>query len=85
MNNNYGEQLTFTLQKAEGICEVCRDRLAIKTTVIEGRVVNICGRCARGVVPTIRNQVARIGRNQACPCGSGRKFKRCCKEKLYGL
>lgn len=22
----------------------------------------------------------QIGRNELCPCGSGRKFKRCCKE-----
>jgi len=23
----------------------------------------------------------RVGRNAACPCGSGRKFKRCCFAK----
>jgi len=25
--------------------------------------------------------MAKIGRNEACPCGSGRKFKRCCLGK----
>ena len=25
--------------------------------------------------------MARIGRNQPCPCGSGRKYKRCCRER----
>ena len=25
--------------------------------------------------------MAKIGRNDACPCGSGRKFKRCCLGK----
>ena len=25
---------------------------------------------------------ARISRNDRCPCGSGRKFKRCCQEQL---
>jgi tetratricopeptide (TPR) repeat protein len=25
--------------------------------------------------------VAKIGRNQPCPCGSGKKYKRCCREK----
>ncbi|TRZ77840.1 preprotein translocase subunit SecA, partial [bacterium] len=29
------------------------------------------------VSTTIRNQ-AKIGRNDLCPCGSGKKFKRCC-------
>ena len=25
--------------------------------------------------------MAKVGRNEACPCGSGRKFKRCCLGK----
>jgi tetratricopeptide (TPR) repeat protein len=24
---------------------------------------------------------AKIGRNEACPCGSGKKYKRCCLDK----
>jgi len=27
---------------------------------------------------------ARIGRNDDCPCGSGKKFKRCCEAKVQG-
>ncbi len=27
---------------------------------------------------TVRKPVAGVGRNEPCPCGSGRKFKRCC-------
>ena len=27
---------------------------------------------------------ARIGRNDACPCGSGRKYKHCCQGKASG-
>ncbi len=30
---------------------------------------------------TIRNPTRRTGRNHACPCGSGKKFKRCCALK----
>ncbi|MCH8163879.1 MAG: SEC-C domain-containing protein, partial [Proteobacteria bacterium] len=22
-----------------------------------------------------------VGRNEACPCGSGRKYKKCCLDK----
>ncbi len=29
-------------------------------------------------VKPIRNPSARIGRNDPCPCGSGKKFKKCC-------
>jgi methionyl aminopeptidase len=27
----------------------------------------------------------KIGRNTACPCGSGKKYKKCCESKLSGL
>ena len=27
---------------------------------------------------TLRHEAPRVGRNDPCPCGSGRKFKRCC-------
>jgi SEC-C motif len=29
----------------------------------------------------MRRAVARIGSNEPCPCGSGKKYKRCCQEK----
>ncbi len=33
---------------------------------------------ASGKPKTIRNPGAKIGRNDPCPCGSGRKYKKCC-------
>ena len=32
-------------------------------------------------VETIRRSQPRVGRNDACPCGSGRKYKQCCGRK----
>jgi preprotein translocase subunit SecA len=32
-------------------------------------------------VPTIRHRGDRIGRNDNCPCGSGKKYKNCCMRK----
>ena len=32
-------------------------------------------------VKPIRNPGRRIGRNDPCPCGSGRKYKKCCMGK----
>lgn len=29
----------------------------------------------------IRRNGSKIGRNQLCPCGSGKKYKKCCAEK----
>lgn len=33
---------------------------------------------AKRRVKTIRRSAAKVGRNDPCPCGSGRKFKKCC-------
>lgn len=30
------------------------------------------------VKPQTRRNVAKIGRNDPCPCGSGKKYKKCC-------
>lgn len=30
---------------------------------------------------TIRKSSPSIGRNEPCPCGSGKKYKKCCMEK----
>ena len=33
------------------------------------------------VSSTITRQGERVGRNDACPCGSGKKYKQCCLRK----
>jgi preprotein translocase subunit SecA len=32
-------------------------------------------------VETIRNRAPRVGRNDPCPCNSGKKYKNCCMRK----
>jgi hypothetical protein len=27
------------------------------------------------------DEIKKVGRNDPCPCGSGKKFKKCCYEK----
>ncbi|MBK6972996.1 MAG: SEC-C domain-containing protein [Sterolibacteriaceae bacterium] len=38
----------------------------------------------RGDIPALHpgflGQSSKIGRNDPCPCGSGRKFKKCCMK-----
>ena len=31
----------------------------------------------------LRRQAPKVGRNEPCPCGSGRKYKHCCVQKLH--
>ena len=33
-------------------------------------------------MPTVRRSGAKIGRNQPCPCGSGKKYKHCCGAQV---
>jgi len=32
-------------------------------------------------IEPIRNRSQRVGRNDPCPCGSGKKYKQCCMKK----
>jgi uncharacterized protein len=37
---------------------------------------------AKRGTPTIRRDEPKVGRNDPCPCGSGRKFKQCCGREI---
>ena len=39
---------------------------------------------AAGRGPDLTRQAAKIGRNDPCPCGSGRKYKQCCLGRPLG-
>lgn len=38
-------------------------------------------RCCFTTAPMRHPDGTKIGRNESCPCGSGKKFKRCCGNK----
>jgi hypothetical protein len=42
----------------------------------QGLLRRLCGRTVKR--QTIRTATPKIGRNDPCPCGSGKKWKRCC-------
>ena len=37
---------------------------------------------AKGRGPVLTRPAAKVGRNDPCPCGSGRKYKQCCLRTL---
>ena len=58
-------------------------RRAFPDVVLEyarlGRTIEAAAReAARRAEPGPAPQIARVGRNDPCPCGSGRKYKKCC-------
>ena len=85
------------LLQDEGLFEVLRSMgipaapAALKDNFISG-MIDPVRRSPLGIVPeqpgpivhsgyTLRRAVTRIGRNDPCPCGSGKKYKKCCMEK----
>ena len=34
--------------------------------------------CNHGPQEPVRNPLKEVGRNDPCPCGSGKKYKKCC-------
>jgi SEC-C motif/PBS lyase HEAT-like repeat len=65
-----------------------RDRLA---SLLEGAVAQMDlesspVRGARSLTPELRPARAarKVGRNDPCPCGSGKKYKKCCLDKETG-
>jgi uncharacterized protein len=38
----------------------------------------VLGARRRGSATTFRRDAPKVGRNELCPCGSGKKFKHCC-------
>lgn len=37
----------------------------------------------RRLAPGVARSAPKIGRNEPCPCGSGRKFKKCCGPSMH--
>lgn len=38
-----------------------------------------CQGCLSNITSTIVSGAPKPGRNELCPCGSGKKFKKCCQ------
>jgi uncharacterized protein YecA (UPF0149 family) len=58
-------------------CEECLKYEAVKT---DGEGRDVCGHCALGLPDPFVFPLPRVGRNENCPCGSGRKYKHCCQQ-----
>jgi SEC-C motif domain protein len=44
----------------------------------DGRWLYVDSKVGSSVMPRKVNQIDKIGRNDPCPCGSGKKYKKCC-------
>jgi len=53
-----------------------------ETRVFDRRQESIVASQAQSANTTIRRSTPKIGRNDPCPCGSGKKYKNCCGRNL---
>jgi hypothetical protein len=44
----------------------------------ERRIPELEARITPPMIPLLNHSPPKIGRNETCPCGSNKKFKRCC-------
>jgi len=58
----------------DGVDHVHRERSRFRRQ--DGRWYFVSG--AKVGNATVRNEGPKVGRNDPCPCGSGKKFKKCC-------
>ena len=68
-------------ETSDAIRELHEEWLQTPRPALEGKkpaAVLEGGRLFPGKVETFRRQTPKVGRNDPCPCGSGKKFKRCC-------
>jgi hypothetical protein len=74
-------------QQAPELCAVFLGEMEARGWLAEGTKLGLYVRALRGafeeqIAPQpVRNPGARIGRNDPCPCGSGKKYKRCCMNR----
>lgn len=50
------------------------------STMLKTRMATPAKLKTPAMVDTIRRGVGKVGRNDACPCGSGKKYKKCCGD-----
>lgn len=73
-DENAIRRLWNTLRKQAGTCRTLRDRWQ-KMIPVGQEIVRLS---APSKPETVKVPVVKVGRNDPCPCGSGKKFKKCC-------
>lgn len=70
----------FDFYHPESIAERKREKDRIEWEAAKKTLPNIYQTSGRG--PVVREE--KVGRNDPCPCGSGKKFKKCCGQAAPG-
>jgi preprotein translocase subunit SecA len=96
MWSSIGDQTTSLIFKMEQLNEDFVSSTWVETAAIHDEAIGATEEFKRSQEQTsagsdvdarpepIRNRGTRVGRNDPCPCGSGKKYKNCCLRKGHG-
>ena len=79
------EEMIGNIQK-DAVKIILKSRIDTKQApqrkkVAEPLSTNLDGNAAQGRKPVV--SAVKVGRNDPCPCGSGKKYKKCCGAKAH--
>ncbi len=52
--------------------------------VVDGKIEDVKGKIDEQLKLQAKKSEKKVGRNEPCPCGSGKKYKKCCMLKEHG-
>lgn len=82
-NSAWSNHWPTTPKKGEEVkCGICGKDIDVENTrAYVRRGVIECLECSQHITEPIVNTEAKVERNMVCPCGSGKKYKKCCGKK----
>ena len=60
------------------IARLQKEWMSERRDAFDGKTPSEMLSAAQGKIETFRHEDPRVGRNDPCPCGSGKKYKKCC-------
>lgn len=70
-----------TIDKAQRLVALCEEHGWQVIVGVEPDIIEDTSDLERKLnPPTVVHSFSKVGRNDPCPCGSGKKFKKCCAD-----
>ena len=78
------EEMLFPFLMLSGDCEDEKVLAELRLSLADDVIANRRYWFERAIPETVRRSTPKVGRNDPCPCGSGKKFKNCCGRDAPG-
>lgn len=78
MMSRYSEEVSTKLMLVRPVSELDIERLERRRRIEQERMVISRGESEEEKKQPVKRRERKIGRNELCPCGSGKKYKKCC-------